>query len=743
MRLTLRTMLAYLDDMLEPQDAHDLGQRIETSEFATNLVHRIRSSTRRVKLPAPEVGEEGIGRSEVSVAQYLDNTLPVHEVAEFEKTCLESESHLAEVAGCHQILTLVLGEPAQIDEGVRERIYRIGSRTVSIDSGHNAGLDPQRHHSSVAPATADAVAPQAPSDAVAGQSMDADTAEKKPRDKEVPDYLKEGSRLRVWPLVITIVLACFLAGAIVMALGPDRWFGKSTPEDQQVADGQATGAGDATSEDESDADAAPATDTTPTPPDTEGADAGTSPDGTPTPPTGVTPEPSSDTGGADVSPPTSPEPAPLAPPLTGDADDEDAGSTPGVTPPAPGDEVASVDPDTMTPPLPAVEDGAPVPPVAAPVEVGRYLSDNEVLAIYDAEDDVWRREPARAALMSNDRLVALPVFRPQLMLDSIQLTLDGGTEIELEPLTAEGTPVISVRSGRLVVATMGKADTAITIKTPHTSGTIRFGNADGVAAVDCGGFLPAGENPLAGPQHSLCQIYGVSGDVTWTQGDATQPIGPGEMYEFFDDRPGAVVRVAETPAWIATNPASGIDAAAAKVLVEQLTSDRPLGLTLHELAQDRRTEVRSLSIRALGVLGDFDEFPAAFADEGQRSSWDEHFDALTAAVTADAEQAEKVRLAFVKHRGPAADELFRMLWGYSPDQLANGSAAQLVSYLEAEDLDTRVLAFENLYRITGAKLLYLPQAPITTRRSSVRRWEERLKSGEIVYRDPPRTIEVE
>jgi len=40
MRLTLRTLLAYLDDVWTPADKEELAQKIQSSDFAEDLVHQ-------------------------------------------------------------------------------------------------------------------------------------------------------------------------------------------------------------------------------------------------------------------------------------------------------------------------------------------------------------------------------------------------------------------------------------------------------------------------------------------------------------------------------------------------------------------------------------------------------------------------------------------------------------------------------------------------------------------------------
>ena len=66
------------------------------------------------------------------VSEYLDNVLPSEQINDVEKQALESDVHLAEISACHQILTLVLGEPALVPPKSKERMYTIvqGRETI-------------------------------------------------------------------------------------------------------------------------------------------------------------------------------------------------------------------------------------------------------------------------------------------------------------------------------------------------------------------------------------------------------------------------------------------------------------------------------------------------------------------------------------------------------------------------------------------------------------------------------------
>lgn len=123
MRLTLRTLLAYLDDTLEPSQAKVIGQKVAESDAAQELIARLKQVTRRRRLTTPPATGPGAKIDANTIAEYLDNVLPSEQLAAVEETCLASDVHLAEVAACHQILTLVLGQPALVPPVARQRMY--------------------------------------------------------------------------------------------------------------------------------------------------------------------------------------------------------------------------------------------------------------------------------------------------------------------------------------------------------------------------------------------------------------------------------------------------------------------------------------------------------------------------------------------------------------------------------------------------------------------------------------------
>ena len=120
MRLTLRTLLAYLDDTLEAAKSREIGQKLAESGEARELVDRIKRVVRKRSLGTPNTDA-------TLVTAYLSDTLSPDSVGLFEQQCLESDAHLAEVAAVHQILTLLLCEQARVPPSANRRMYKLVS----------------------------------------------------------------------------------------------------------------------------------------------------------------------------------------------------------------------------------------------------------------------------------------------------------------------------------------------------------------------------------------------------------------------------------------------------------------------------------------------------------------------------------------------------------------------------------------------------------------------------------------
>jgi len=131
MRLTLRTLLAYLDDRLPSSDAREIGKKITDSPFAQELADRIRTVIRQRRLSTPGRKVKLIDPN--LIAEYLDDQLTPELVALVEKEVLSSDFSLAEVASSHEVLGL-LGDPIQVEDGLRKRLVGLNPHRSAEES---------------------------------------------------------------------------------------------------------------------------------------------------------------------------------------------------------------------------------------------------------------------------------------------------------------------------------------------------------------------------------------------------------------------------------------------------------------------------------------------------------------------------------------------------------------------------------------------------------------------------------
>jgi len=136
MRLTLKTILAFSDDLFDAEYRPAIEKRIREDQAAGSVVERIRSVVRNPDIPVPGRSGEKEEMSANLVAAYLDNLLSDAEQSRFETICLRSDVYLAEIACSHQILTTILGQPAKLNRDCRLRLYAIPRHRKALSAHH-------------------------------------------------------------------------------------------------------------------------------------------------------------------------------------------------------------------------------------------------------------------------------------------------------------------------------------------------------------------------------------------------------------------------------------------------------------------------------------------------------------------------------------------------------------------------------------------------------------------------------
>jgi hypothetical protein len=315
----------------------------------------------------------------------------------------------------------------------------------------------------------------------------------------------------------------------------------------------------------------------------------------------------------------------------------------------------------------------------------------------------------------------------------------GGASAVLLPPDANNVPGVELIDGRaLLVLPLGKPGASLRLKVGNREAYLVFHGADATLALEVSRHRPDGANPESEPAAVVLDVYATAGEIRWSDSGSPQvDTLKAPAHRLFADAPpgpeAPEFTAQDFPNWIKKpDERTPIEKRASEGIDEALHPDRPITLGLKELSTDRRVEISSLASQCLAEIDDFDSFVMSLSDSTQKLSWITQVDALRKAIARSPQTATLVREAFEHHRGPKGTELYRMIWGYSIEQLQAGAAAQLVKYLDSEDLDFRVLSFWNLSRITGATHYYRPEFTGARRAVPYRAWEQKLKSGQLI-----------
>jgi len=753
MRLTLRTLLAWLDHVLPADEQKELGDKVTGSTAAQRLVDRIRQVIDRPSISAPKVEGKGLAVEVNSVAEYLTNALDPEQLESFERICLESDMHLAEVAACHNLLATAEADPKvfePLDDPGRERLLAaVKHRSAALFS------EIERRE-----AIANARAVQA---AIKKHQEEEDTVYvadgvASSADRNATPREKRSSR-GAWAAAATAVaLLMTLVALLVSTLRPGKDRTVATrPEPVRAV-----------------------VEETPAPPRAEPPAAAIAP----------APEPVAEAAAAEAPPepppedraaePAPPEPAaePAAPPQPVANAPFGPAPPPAAPPEAPrvpfGDALAiAATPPPAVPPAPAPATSAPAAteqqaspfdaPVAAanaaatavaPADAAGFVGTAGVLfhRVTAAGQAAWEFFPANAALAAREDLIAPAGFHPDVNIRGLRIRLMPGTRatVSLDP---DGTPRLAVAFGRAVVRA-SSGDARLGVTADGLSGTIVAGLTEPVGvSVELERF--AGADPSTEPTRVRAGIVAASGGIVWRQaGGATAPlagIAPEGMLEartaiiWDNTKPGAaaIERLTALPDWVAGVPQQGrLEKAAADALAGKVAAVAPLDRALRELATDRRVENRIIAATTLALLGEYDDLVEVLAADASGRKLEGRqwlmleADTVPLALARGERSAERLREAF-EDRGPhgKAQLLYEMARGFNNDELAAGADQALVAALDDDDLVVRRYAIKCLSEIVqpsaADRLRYRPDGLPDLRREGVNWWRAQLGKGII------------
>ena len=751
MRLTLRTLLAYLDRALDTEDNAAIAEKLKQSEFASKLVQRVKACLTNDVLSAPAATATGTADDANRIGEYLDSVLSAEQVAEVERICLESDPHLAEVAACHQVLTLILAKPADIPLSLRHRIYQmdpaVDLEAIVANGSFDAGGDPfTANVSSISTAetlpgvsggvsgrptevTAPPIMPVGPDDSGVSDAptrlkesvtmfptsaAPAMAGSRRLSASDLSDYTVRPSRVVPW-LVSLALLAAFLFVA-AKAFAP--LFERDAGDVARMADSDPVSP-------EVVKPVVPKVAEPIEPADAVAADPAMRPS--------VDPAAAIGEGPAIVE-----NPVPTVVIANPDAAVADSGAK--VDPIA----MPIVKPDApapVTPIVPSTVVPMPTEPAGEPAEAQDPVvvtSEGSLLLIRDPDLDAWVLGKKGDVVAEESELICPPTFRDKLSIhEEVELTMVGPARMTLRPSPGKAAE-LTLGYGRFLVS--GKVgDRQLMIRFGDTDSVLTLPTPASVAAIEVMSTRRPGIDPEdASGTRRVIQVLATQGTPKWRSGNRPEvTLESGQLLTVDLGNQVSLSDVSVIPAWSdePVEVADSLESLARAGLLQLLRPDESIELSLREAMDFRRAEVGALAARTMLLLGRHDVYfgtEGVFSQPKQRTYWQDHFAAMVRTIDRGPESAAAVRQSIMQMDGAQAAEIYRLLWLFSDEQLAAGADEKLVKELDDSNMTIRVLASENLRQITGNLLNYRPETETPVRRAAdIKKWEVKLRKGEI------------
>lgn len=777
MRLTLRTLLAWLDDApMSQAQRKELKEKVVSSESARKLLEHLKAVESNRQIVAPQI--DGQGNKDANVTgEYLDGVLDEALVAQFEKSCLESDSLLAEVAGVHAALASILRQDKiKITSSMRERSYKIGRvMSRSAEETEFADSTPNSSDSSISHGTDGEVFVDrelqnesefdlAPPDD-GGEKKVTSFMEHLQQDLEgiaeedqhsKPRLADSQPKSNLPKILIAGIAAIVLVGAgigigTLMQQGNDSVAnnqgkqdkdekettnkdndnsgtngagGQNESTDDNTGDGTIDNQGESSNVNGSSNDNNSADDSSENN-NSANNNAGNSGDG--------------DAGSGNIGDGqqaqgteaqngdgTNTEPSP-------DGNNKIVGHVASDLPPAPLDKANSdiaenkvadvketVIPDRAQWPVTQLAEGG----VAGVVGAGDQM-------LLRKSEPFWEVLSVDQEIRQGDVLFVPAGFRPSISLPTANIQLIGPARVTVGPPQSEQGPAhLFVYSGQVMVTPALEAGDSIRMTIADHTGDLVFTDRNSVVAATVDRQTEF-RNDTFFAKSVVVRMTSTRGRAIWKDELNPVAIDPNNVIEYVGTEPANKIEVTAPPAWL-PKELSKIDQDAAVNIRRAIGNDVDPVLQLESFLTDARIENRYLAARALCSWQNYRGLFLLFNDRTNKTYWTRMLDDLRDEVNSFEPSATAMQKYL--ESDPDGEAVLRMVVGFDDKQLAAGGDGTLVAALSDNRLLMRVLAIENLRRVTGSTYLYRPESQEKTRAKYVRQWRRQLDRGEIRHK---------